>query len=84
MVEVESDDEGHMSAERTAELFNRVWDLVRRNPGMNVALDMSTVTSVDNRFLRELTFLRRDLRRKNQRIRLSSLRPECSNLCHAR
>ncbi len=84
IVEVKPDDEGHLDSEMTVSLFNRVWEMVRGNRDLDVLLDMSHIHSVDNRFVRELVFLRRHLRRQGRQLQLSNVRSECSNLSDVR
>lgn len=74
---VPSDDEGHVDADTAGKLFSRLWGLSSRFKGLDLELDMSRVTSVAPRFMRELAFLRRHLR---QRVLLTNVRPECDSL----
>lgn len=73
--QVRPDGAGHVDAEATGKLFNRLWQLAGRFRGLDLELDMSLVCSVAPRFIRELAFLRNHSRR---RIVLSNVRPECA------
>ena len=78
--QVRSDDAGHVDADTAGKLFSRLWGLTGRFKGLDLELDMSRVSSVAPRFMRELAFLRRHLR---QRVLLSNVGPQCASLLEA-
>jgi anti-anti-sigma regulatory factor len=77
---VRPDGQGHIGAEAAKELFSRLWKLLNKARACDAVLDLTSVRSVDSRFVRELAFLRKYLHHQHRRVVLSNVSDECSYL----
>jgi len=80
IVEVQANEHGHMDEERTAYVFDRLFDLADHEHTNDVLIDVSHVRSLTNRFLNVLISFSNHIRHQDRRVALCGIHFHCAGL----